>query len=139
MWSPTGKPVVPFRTPVGRNPEQEPRAKAGARVEGSRAIRRRTYRRPGRLVPPGAVGLRARAVRLMPGQQMDWHSTRAREELLVALRGSLRLEVQDARRRIRLTPLRAGQCAFVPSQTVHRIINRSRAQADYIYITAPAR
>ena len=27
-WSPTGK-------PVGRNPEQEPPAKAGARVEGS--------------------------------------------------------------------------------------------------------
>ena len=27
MWSPTGK-------PVGRNPEQEPPAKAGAQVEG---------------------------------------------------------------------------------------------------------
>ena len=35
VWSPTGKPVAPSRTPVGRNPEQEPPAKAGARVEGS--------------------------------------------------------------------------------------------------------
>ena len=34
-WSPTGKPVAPSNTPVGRNPEQEPPAKAGARVEGS--------------------------------------------------------------------------------------------------------
>ena len=34
-WSPTGKPVGPSGTPVGRNPEQEPLAKAGARVEGS--------------------------------------------------------------------------------------------------------
>jgi NAD(P)-dependent dehydrogenase (short-subunit alcohol dehydrogenase family) len=33
-WSPTGKPVAPSNTPVGRNPEQEPQAKAGARVEG---------------------------------------------------------------------------------------------------------
>jgi DNA-binding response OmpR family regulator len=33
-WSPTGKPVAPFNTPVGRNPEREPPAKAGARVEG---------------------------------------------------------------------------------------------------------
>jgi hypothetical protein len=34
-WSLTGKPVAPSITPVGRNPEQEPPAKAGARVEGS--------------------------------------------------------------------------------------------------------
>ncbi len=35
QWSPTDKPVAPSRTPVGRNPEQEPPAKAGDRVEGS--------------------------------------------------------------------------------------------------------
>jgi len=34
MWSLTGKPVAPSSTPAGRNPEQEPPAKAGARVEG---------------------------------------------------------------------------------------------------------
>jgi len=34
-WSPAGKPVAPSSTPVGRTPEQEPSAKAGARVEGS--------------------------------------------------------------------------------------------------------
>jgi len=34
-WSPTGKPVAPSIAPVGRNPEQEPPAKAEARVEGS--------------------------------------------------------------------------------------------------------
>jgi len=35
LWSPTGKTVTTSNTPVGRNPEREPRAKAGARVEGS--------------------------------------------------------------------------------------------------------
>jgi SAM-dependent methyltransferase len=35
LWSPTGKPVAPSNTPAGRNPEREPRAKAGDRVEGS--------------------------------------------------------------------------------------------------------
>jgi predicted Zn finger-like uncharacterized protein len=34
-WIPTGKPVAPSSTPAGRNPEQEPPAKARARVEGS--------------------------------------------------------------------------------------------------------
>jgi SAM-dependent methyltransferase len=35
LWSPAGKPVASSNTPVGRNPEREPRAKAGDRVEGS--------------------------------------------------------------------------------------------------------
>ncbi len=33
-WIPTGKAAAPSTTSVGRNPEQEPPAKAGARVEG---------------------------------------------------------------------------------------------------------
>ena len=33
-----GKPVTPFNTPVGRNPEREPQARAGDRVEGSGGI-----------------------------------------------------------------------------------------------------
>ena len=39
LWSPTGKPVAPSVTPVGRNPEQKAPAKAGAsrrRVGGRR-------------------------------------------------------------------------------------------------------
>ena len=37
IWSPTGEPVAPFSTPVGRNPERELPAEAGARVEGSQS------------------------------------------------------------------------------------------------------
>jgi len=36
-WSPTGEPGARASPPVGRNPEQEPPAKAGDRVEGSRS------------------------------------------------------------------------------------------------------
>ena len=35
LWSPTGKPVPPSTTLVGRNPEREPPGKPEARVEGS--------------------------------------------------------------------------------------------------------
>jgi len=38
LWSLTGKPVALSSTPVGRNPEQEPAAKAGARVEWKLSI-----------------------------------------------------------------------------------------------------
>ena len=36
--APPGKPVAPFSKPVGRNPEREPQARAGDRVEGSNGI-----------------------------------------------------------------------------------------------------
>jgi len=55
-WSPTGKPVALSSMPVGRNPEQEPPAKAGDRVEGSL---------PGRLSRPyfGKSPRRSRSAR----------------------------------------------------------------------------
>lgn len=100
----------------------------------------RSYGAPGRLVPPRATGLRSRAVVLRPDKVMDWHSTGAREELLLVIRGVLQLEIEgSAVKRILRRPLRAGQCAFLPSQTTHRVVNRSTQRALYIYITAAAR
>ncbi len=43
-WRATGKPVAPPSTPAGRNPEQEPPAKAGALVEGSTALEGHAHR-----------------------------------------------------------------------------------------------
>ena len=90
-------------------------------------------------MPPTARGLRARSVVLAPGQVMAWHSTQRREELLIALKGALHVEAQNApdqRRRIRLT---AGQCAFLPRQTMHCVVNDSKTTAHYVYVTAPIR
>ena len=101
------------------------------------AIRVSSYRRGGRLVPYAARGLRAGSVALKRGEVMDWHSTDSREELLIALRGRVSVEVCDARRRIRRSLLRAGSCLFLPSRTTHRVVNRSRVEARYLYITAP--
>ena len=95
-----------------------------------------SYHRAGRLVPLSARGLRARTVVLNAGQCMDWHSTHDREELLIALRGQVRVDVASSRithhRR-----LLAGHCLFIPQQTRHRVVNRSRRLAAYCYVTAP--
>ena len=96
-------------------------------------IRRVAIHRAGRLVPPQACALRARTVLLRPGGRVDWHSTHDREELIVALRGRVRIEVL-ARAGI---PLAAGQCAFIPHATWHRVVNPSSATATYLYVTAP--
>ncbi|MDP3722100.1 MAG: cupin domain-containing protein [Candidatus Omnitrophota bacterium] len=96
-----------------------------------------SYLRQGRLVPQRGRGLRAGAVRLAPGDVMDWHSTLAREELLIVLRGWVSVEVQDSRARRHRSRLTAGECAWLPPQTRHRVLNRSLAEAAYIYVTAP--
>jgi len=74
-------------------------------------------------------------MRLLPRQSVPWHSTGAREELLIGLRGELTLELQHAGRRNTIT-LHKDQCAFLSSQAWHRVVNRSRHTAHYLYLTA---
>ena len=68
---------------------------------------------------------------------MTWHSTRQREELLLVLLGRVELEWYTLHGRCRRAALTGGQCAFLPSQVLHRTVNRSRTPARYLYVTAP--
>ncbi len=104
-----------------------------------RVVRVRSYARDGRLVPRQARGLRARAVTLKPDGVMDWHSTQSHEELLIALSGRLALEIEKASGTVRQFSLTRGQCAFIPSHTKHRVVNRAKATVSYLYVTAPIR
>ncbi len=70
---------------------------------------------------------------------MAWHSTRSREELVVALTGRVQLELQSHTGRVRTVRLSAGQSAFLPSRVVHRLVNRWREPATYLYITGSCR
>ena len=99
-------------------------------------VRRRSVHRAGRLAPPSAKGLRSAVVILKPGEVMDWHSTGAREELLIVLEGRVRVE-RRSRERVGAMALAAGQSLFLPFHTRHRVVNRSGTTARYIYITAP--
>jgi mannose-6-phosphate isomerase-like protein (cupin superfamily) len=98
----------------------------------------RSYRRAGRLTPLGATGLRAGAVTLRPGGVVGWHSTRQREELLIALSGRIQVEIRERRRKPLRLVLNAGSCAVLPRATPHRVVNRSTRNAHYLYVTAPA-
>ena len=68
---------------------------------------------------------------------MDWHSTAEREELLVVFAGRVAVDIRSADGRIRTFALYAGRCMILPPQTRHRVLNRSRASARYVYVTAP--
>ena len=89
-------------------------------------------------MPRRAAGLRAGAVVLQPGKVMDWHSTKSREELLIALQGLVQVEVQRPHRTPRRIPLKNGACLWLPPRTRHRVVNAAKKPARYLYITAPA-
>ncbi len=97
---------------------------------------RRSYRRAGTVVPWQAKHFKGRSVKLAPGDSMDWHSTGNREEVLIALAGTLHLETEDGSRVVKTTRLRAGECAFLPTRTRHQVTNRSRGVVHYLYLTA---
>ena len=96
---------------------------------------RRSYRRAGRLIPASAGRLRSRSVILKSGGLVDWHSTGAREELLIGISGTATLEYRAGRRGLRRAALAAGSCLFLPRRVEHRVVNRSRRMAHYLYIT----
>ena len=98
-----------------------------------RVVRRRLTK-PGRIVPADARRLRGRCVALRAGDAMPWHSTGAREELLIPLQGALRLEIERSGRRRRVV-MRPGLTIFLPSATTHQVVNASRKPARYLYVT----
>ena len=96
-----------------------------------------SYQRAGRLVPKRRRGLRARSVALRPGKSVAWHSTKEREELLIALSGHVDVEAR-ADRGTRRTRLKAGRCLWLARRTLHRVVNRSSETARYLYVTGAA-
>jgi len=75
-------------------------------------------------------------MRLEPGESVPWHSTGAREEVLIVLEGSLRLEYRRGRGAPRAMRLSSGFSAFLPQSVPHRVVNRSRRRLGYLYLTA---
>lgn len=69
---------------------------------------------------------------------MDWHTTGDREELVLALDGRVELEWGPAVRPPQRVPLPAGRCAWLDRAVRHRVVNRTRRLARYVYITASA-
>lgn len=86
-------------------------------------------------MPSAACRLKGRSMRLKPGEGVEWHTTGAREEVLIILGGSIRLDLMPPRGPRASRTLSAGRCAFLPRRVRHRVVNRSRRVARYLYIT----
>ena len=102
----------------------------------ARRVERRSYAQAGKLFPRTAKRLRGRSVRLPPQGVMDWHSTGEREELVMALRGRLRIDYTTPSGRTASVRMITGQCAFIPSRVRHCVINLAKQPSHYLYVTA---
>jgi mannose-6-phosphate isomerase-like protein (cupin superfamily) len=87
------------------------------------------------LLTPGqqSVSMRSGVVTLQPGEAVGWHSTGAREELVIVLSGR-----GEARGRAGApTPMHAGAALYVPPEHEHDIVNTGADVLRYVYVVAP--
>lgn len=97
------------------------------------AVIQRSYRKSGRLIPKREKGLRARSVALDAAAVMPWHTTGSREELLLVIAGRVRVELKRGFRTVA-----AGDSLFLPAQTAHQVVSRSKGIVRYVYVTGAA-
>jgi len=86
---------------------------------------------PRLVTPEDAKRMRARVVTLEAGKEVGEHTTENREELVIVLEGSVVLIGPDGEH-----PLKVGQAAFIPLDTLHNVKNRTKKQARYMYVLA---
>lgn len=86
---------------------------------------------PGLVTPDASKRMRSRVVTLGPGEEVGEHVTEGREELLVILEGAVVLIGPDGEH-----PIGVGQAAFIPLDTVHNVVNRTKDPARYVYVLA---
>ena len=97
---------------------------------------RRSFRAARKLIPPTAKYFKGRSMHLPRGAAVPWHTTGRREEVLVVLEGTPILHHYGTTGRLRQDRLKAGDCVFLASGTVHCVQNPFRLMARYLYFTA---
>jgi len=82
---------------------------------------------------PQTGGMRSGRVVLLPGKAMERHSTKGNEEMLVFLKGEVRVVLGTE-----TLVMAEGQALYIPPQTEHELHNDGTGEARYVYIVAPA-
>ncbi len=83
--------------------------------------------------PPQTGGMRSGRVVLLPGKEMERHSTKDNEEILIFLKSNGRVVLGTE-----TITMEENQALYIPPQTEHEIHNDGPAELRYIYTVAPA-
>ena len=78
--------------------------------------------------PPESRLLKSGRVTLSPGEEIGWHVTQDREELIVILKGTATLFTGSEQ-----TVLNPGDARFVKEGVRHNVRNDSQGEVEYVY------
>jgi len=79
--------------------------------------------------PPETNFLKAGQVSLQPGESIGEHTTTNREEILIILRGTATLTLEN-----QTLELKQGQTHYIPPEKKHNVTNNSKQELEYIYV-----
>lgn len=86
------------------------------------------------LTDENAKKMRSGMIVLQRDEEVGEHNTNENEELIVLLEGIATVEIDGQI----FSEVKSGSIAYIPSRTLHNVINRADSKLRYIYIVSPA-
>ena len=86
------------------------------------------------LTDENANKMRSGMIVLQSGEEICAHNTNENEELIVVLEGIATVEIIGQL----FLEVKSGSVAYLPSRTLHNVINRADSKLRYIYIVSQA-
>lgn len=80
--------------------------------------------------PPVSKKLKSGFVVLKKGEEIGWHSTENKEEMVVVIKGKATLLINNSSHQII-----SGNVVYIPPNTGHNVKNNYTSDLKYIYIT----
>jgi len=79
--------------------------------------------------------MRSGLVTLNSGESIGEHTTSGNEEMLIVISGKGEVDINKNESRFNIEK---GKIAYVPPNTIHNVINKSKEDLKYIYVIAKA-
>ena len=84
------------------------------------------------LTDENAKKMRSGMIVLHSGEEVGAHNTNENEELIVVLEGEATVEIVGQV----FLEVKSGSVAYIPSRTLHNVINRADSKLRYIFIVS---
>jgi len=79
--------------------------------------------------PPQSKQIKTGLVVLAPGEDVGWHITKKREEIIIILKGRGIVECQGQRKNVV-----EGDFIYIEAEKEHNVFNKSNEELRYLYL-----
>jgi quercetin dioxygenase-like cupin family protein len=84
------------------------------------------------LTAENAKKLKSGLIFLKTGEEVGEHNTMKKEEIIIVMEGKATVEIDGQV----FSEVSSGSVAYIPSQTLHNVRNRSDSELRYIYVVS---